>query len=280
MKHCSLLRFSLVLAMSLYSIGAIAQQAAYQVTALKFGSRDNKIPVAAIAVGATDKDSVSVDFMFWLLKGNGRTILVDAGFMEDPNRQAITAERPDVVLKRIDIDPEDVTDIILTHPHWDHIGGIDYFPNAMVWMQQEDYHYFVGSAWQKDGNPGGFEPGDVLKVVQRNLDKKLTLITGDGAEIIPGIKVFTGSKHTFESQFVLVNTHSDKVIIASDNAWYYYNLEKLLPIPVTHDAKAYTQNLQRMKKMVPNINLILPGHDPSVFKKFPKVKEGIVRIRE
>ena len=82
---------------------------------------------------------------------------------------------------------------------------------------------------------------DVLKIVNRNLNQKLKLVQGDDIEIYPGIKVFTGSKHTYESQFVLVDSASDKVIIASDNAWFYYNINSLLPIPVTHDVKAYSK---------------------------------------
>jgi len=221
--------------------------------------------------------------MYWLLKGNnGKIILVDAGFSGDSeiNPKFITYSRPDRMLEKINIKPEDITDIIITHPHWDHIGGIDLFPGAMVWMQKDDYDYFVGTAWQKDGNRNGFNEKDVLKIVQRNLEKKLTLVKGDDIEILPGIKVFIGSKHTYESQYVLVGTGSDKVIIASDNTWFYYNLTHLFPIPVTLDSKAYTKNLKRMKSMVTNVDRIIPGHDPLVFSKFPSVAVDVVKIKE
>lgn len=264
------------------TVNVSAQNNKYEIYALKFGERTNKIPVSDAAVGAKGNDSLNVCFMYWLLKGNGKIILVDAGFTDDQpiNPKFITWTRPDKVLEKINIKPGDVTDIILTHPHWDHIGGIDLYPDAMVWMQKDDYDYFVGAAWQKDGNKGGFNKTDVLKIVNRNLENKLTLVKGDDKEILPGIKVFIGSKHTYESQYVLVDTHSDKVIIASDNSWFYYNLTSLLPIPSTLDSKAYAKNLQRMKTMVKNIDLIIPGHDPLVFSKFPKVAEGVVKIKD
>jgi len=259
-----------------------SQQPEYEIFALKFGERTHKIPLSAIAVGATGTDSVQINFMFWLLKGNnGKVILVDAGFTSDAdiNPMNITFSRPDSMLSKIHIKPEDITDIIITHPHWDHIGGIDLYPNAMVWMQKEDYEYFVGQAWQKEGNSGGFNKKDVTKIVQRNLDGKLKLVNGDDIEIIPGIRVYTGSKHTFQSQYVLTGNGEKSIIIASDNCWFYYNLEKLLPIPVTHDSKAYTKNLKRMKSMVKNTDFILPGHDPQVFTKFLSVEEGVVLIK-
>ena len=61
------------------------------------------------------------------------------------------------------------TDIILTHPHWDHIGGINLFPNAMVWMQEADFNYFVGGAWQPNGIREGLDSATVFKIIQKNL---------------------------------------------------------------------------------------------------------------
>jgi glyoxylase-like metal-dependent hydrolase (beta-lactamase superfamily II) len=260
------------------------QNDSYEVFAVKFATLNFTLPLTALAVGTSSKDSTNLCYMVYLLKGkNGRTVLVDAGFTETPpmySMQAFTYIRPDSMLMKMNINPTDITDLVITHPHWDHIGGIDLFPNAMVWMQKEDFNYFVGTAWQKGEDPNnGFNSKDVLKIIQKNIDKKLTLVKGDDIEIIPGIKVFIGSKHTFESQWLLVNTDSDKAIIASDNTWLYYNLNNLLSIPLTFDQKAYIENLKRMKTMVKNTDWIIPGHDPLVFSKFPKVIENVVKIK-
>ena len=266
------------------SFRGFSQNDKYEIYALKFATLNFKMPITAAAVGSTSKDSTEICYMFYLLKGkNGKNILIDAGFTEPLKiypMQAFTHIRPDSLLKRINMSPNDITDVIVTHPHWDHIDGIDLFPNAMIWMQKEDYNYFVGTAWQKGENPdNGFNSKDVIKIIQKNLDGKLILIKGDRIEIIPNIRVFTGSKHTFESQYVVVGTGTDKVIIASDNSWLYYNLTSLLSIPITLDQKAYLKNLKRMRSMVKNIDLIIPGHDPLVFTKFSCVADGVVKIK-
>jgi glyoxylase-like metal-dependent hydrolase (beta-lactamase superfamily II) len=272
-----------VLLILFIGLNACCQNNSYEIYALKFATLNFKMPIPFSAVGSTSKDSTDICYMVYLLKGNnGRSILVDAGFTETPamyNMQAFTYMRPDSILKQININPTDITDLIITHPHWDHIGGIDLFPKAMLWMQEKDYNYFVGAAWQKDGDNSGFNSKDVYKIIQKNIDKQLTLVKGDSIEIIPGIRVFIGSRHTYESQYVLVGTGSDKVIIASDNTWLYYNLTSLLSIPITFDQKAFIENLKRMKSMVKNIDLIIPGHDPLVFSKFPKVAKGVVKIK-
>ena len=275
---------TLILLLTLLQFRGFGQINNYEIFALRFATLNFKLPVAAAAVGSASKDSTEICYMVYLIKGmNGKNILVDAGFTEPLQTypmQAFTFVRPDSVLKRININPNDITDIIVTHPHWDHIDGIDLFPNAMIWMQKEDFNYFVGTAWQKGENPeNNFNKNDVPKVIRKNLDGKLTLIKGDSIEIMPNIRVFIGSKHTFESQYVVVGSGADKVIIASDNSWLYYNLTSLLSIPVTLDQKAYLNNLKRMRGMVKDVDFIIPGHDPLVFTKFPKVAPGVVRIK-
>jgi len=220
--------------------------------------------------------------MFWLLIGNKKHILIDAGFLDNEysKRWLHNYIRPDSALLRLNIVATDITDIVITHPHNDHIGGIGLFPSAQIWMQNDDYEYFVGAAWQKIGFNDVFYKEDVKNLVAKNLEGKLTLIKGDSIEIFPGIRAFIGSKHTWESQYILVNTKSDRVIVASDNCWFYYNVEHLLPI--THfifDSKAYVKQLKRMRILQPDISLIIPGHDALVFSKFPKVATDIVRIR-
>jgi glyoxylase-like metal-dependent hydrolase (beta-lactamase superfamily II) len=148
-------------------------------------------------------------------------------------------------------------------------------------MQKEDFSYFVGTAWQKNGNHGGFNKRDIRMLVDLNLAGKLILVDGDNKEIIPGIKVYTGSRHTFNSQYVLVNTGANKIILASDNIWVYYSLQHLLPASVggTFDPAGYVKAMQRMKTLVPNTRYIIPGHDAKIFSIFPAVSPGIVQLK-
>jgi glyoxylase-like metal-dependent hydrolase (beta-lactamase superfamily II) len=109
----------------------------------------------------------------------------------------------------------------------------------------------------------------------------LTLVNGDDKEVIPGIKVYTGSRHTFNSQFVVVHTGTNKVLLASDNIWIYYNLERLAPASSggTWDPPGYVKSMQRMKTLVSDVKYIIPGHDAKVFSLFPQVANGVVEIK-
>jgi glyoxylase-like metal-dependent hydrolase (beta-lactamase superfamily II) len=279
------LLFFILVALSLHGW---AQPEHYQVYALKFANAGFAMPISVWVDHGPQNDSVNIDFSIWLIKGDkGKNILVDAGFQRDlvdsPDGKEFAISnyhRPDSVLQKLGLKAGDITDIILSHPHWDHCDGIGLFPNAHIWVKKEDYNYFVGIAWQKDVNNGGFYKRDVRQLLELNLAGRLTLVDGDDKEIIPGIKVFTGSRHTFNSQFALVEAADHKIILASDNIWVYYSLEHLQAASPggTFDPAGYVRSMVRMKTLTGNPRYIIPGHDARVYAIFPKVADGVVRI--
>jgi len=278
--------FATTFILLVFSFHAFPQSIHYEVYAFRYCGAFNDQPYSLkqLVLDAPEAATGKAAFMFWLIKGeNSRNILVDAGFsndIEDAKDFAITNFiRPDSLLSSMGLKPADITDIIITHPHWDHIDGVDLFPKAHVWMQKEDYNYFVGAVWQ--ANSGGFNKRDVRKIVEVNLEKRLTLVDGDNKEIIPGIHVYTGSRHTYNSQYVAVNTGSGNVVIASDNAYTYYNIDHLKSAAAgsTFDPKGYINAIRRMKTIVSDPRYIIPGHDAEVFSKFPLVAENVVRIK-
>jgi hypothetical protein len=78
-----------------------------------------------------------------------------------------------------------------------------------------------------------------------------------------------------------VQTGTNRIFLASDNIWIYYNLEHLAPASTggTLDPAGYIKAMQRMKTMVSDVKYIIPGHDAQVFSKFPIVADGVVEIR-
>jgi glyoxylase-like metal-dependent hydrolase (beta-lactamase superfamily II) len=282
------MRYVPLLAFLFAGLIARSQSPHYQVYAIKFASPGYRFPIASWALGGPENDSVDIDFMVWLIKGdNGRNVLVDAGFRRDmidfadaKGFAVVYKTSPDSALGVLGVKAGDITDIILSHPHWDHIDGISLFPNAHIWIQKEDYNYFVGGAWQKGQQNGGYEPRDVRALVDLNMAQKVTLVDGDNKEVIPGIRVFTGSRHTYNSQYVLVSTPSKKIVLASDNIWIYYSLEHLSPPSEggTMDTAGYVNAMRRMKTLATSPRYIIPGHDAKVFSLFPRVADGVVKI--
>ena len=110
--------------------GAQAQTARYDVYAIRFASATHPFPISDWADKGPKTDSVSIDFMVWLVKGAGKNILVDAGFLKDipegKDFEIVNYTRPDSALAKVTLKPEDITDIILTHPHWTTLTALGY----------------------------------------------------------------------------------------------------------------------------------------------------------
>jgi glyoxylase-like metal-dependent hydrolase (beta-lactamase superfamily II) len=254
---------------------------AYEAYAVRFATAPG-CPLANLVQGADPKRTIDLAMTFWVLKGpGGRTVLVDAGFYRQEVLKVFGVAdftRPDKALERLGIKPDEVTDVILTHMHSDHVDGADLFPKAQIWIQKEEYAHYA----EKTGRPGGGRPGSepeyIRALVRLNTLGRVHLVDGDAREIIPGVTVYTGGKHTFASQYVGVNTKAGTVVIASDNVYTYENLEKHVPIAATLDAKSNLAAQDRMKKIASNPRLIIPGHDPAVFVRFPKPGNGVARL--
>ena len=254
---------------------------AYEVFAIRYATIPD-FPVASLVAGADRERKLDIAMMVWLVRGGGRNILVDSGFYRDQFfRQWHVTEfvRPSEALQGAGLKPEDITDLVITHMHWDHADGMDLFPKARIWIQKDELQYYSGEAWQSRGTHGGIDPDDVLMAVKLNTQGRMSLVNGDAQEIIPGITCYTGGRHTFASQFVGVTTAAGTVVLASDNMYLYENLEKHLPIAATLDRDSNLRAQDRMKQLAVSPRLIIPGHDPAVMKNFPRAGERVVKIQ-
>ena len=252
----------------------------YEIYAVRYATLSD-FPVAALVKGADPARKLDIAMTVWLVKGNGHVILVDSGFYREQFLKQWKPKdflKPSEALKDLGVKPEDVTDVIITHMHWDHADGMDLFPKARIWLQRDEYVYYTGEAWQRRDTHGGIDKDDVLMVVRLNLEGRLGLVNGDAQEIIPGITCYTGGKHTYQSQYVGVRTQRGTVVLASDNMYLYENLEKHVPIAQTLDADSNLRAQDRMKQIAAESRLVIPGHDPAVFERFQKAGARAVKI--
>lgn len=263
----------------------VAQQPSaptYEAYAVRFGTLPQFL-VAGLVAGADPARRLDIPVMVWLLKGsNGRRVLVDSGFYRQKfvdQWKVRDFRSPAEAVTAAGVRPEEITDIIISHAHWDHVDGADLFPKATVWIQRDEYAYYTGQAWHARNTHGGIDEEDMLALLRINMQGRLRFVEGDGQEPIPGIRCYTGGKHTWASQYVGVQTAGGTAVFTSDNVYLYENLEKQVPIAQTLDAASNLEAQERIRKLASDPSLVVPGHDPAVFERYPRVADGIVRIR-
>lgn len=267
-------------ALALATANVRAAATTYDVYAVRFATIAN-FRVSSLIAGAEPTRRLDIAMMVWVLKGEGRTIVVDSGFHRDQYFRQFSVKdyvEPSNAIAPLDVRSVDVTDLIISHMHWDHAGGIDLFPSARVWIQQDEYAYYTGDAWQSRTTHGGIDPEDVLELVKRNTAGKVSFVRGDDDASLPGIAFGVGGKHTWASQFVSVSTANGRVVLASDNMYLYENMDAHVPIAQTLDAASNLRTQDRMRSLVREGRFVVPGHDLAVFDRFPHVTDRIVRI--
>jgi glyoxylase-like metal-dependent hydrolase (beta-lactamase superfamily II) len=251
---------------------ASASTPEYSIQAIRYASSPN-VPVSELVIGAPKDEKIEIAMVIWLIRGGGHTIVFDSGFHRDTFIKDFPLKdylRPDEAVRLAGVKPEEVTDIVISHAHWDHMGGIDLFPKANVWIQKEEYRYYTMDAWQPGGQHGGIEPEDAKQLVQLNTEGRIRLVDGDNVEIFPGIRAYTGARHTYASQYLRVEGNPN-FVLASDNCYLYRNLSSHMASATfseaDHPANIAAQS--RMIELAGSADRVVPGHDALQFQKFP-----------
>jgi glyoxylase-like metal-dependent hydrolase (beta-lactamase superfamily II) len=262
-----------------------AQAAApnYSIQAIRYATADGEVD--GLVMGAPKGERITLAMVVWLIRGGGHNILFDSGYHRDTFLKYFPATgylRPDEAVKLAGVQPEEITEIVISHAHWDHLGGIDLFPKANVWIQREEYRYYTSDAWQPKGDHGGIDPEDVLALVRINTQGRLRPVDGDDIEIFPGIRAYTGGHHTYAAQYIRVDGNPP-FVLASDNCYLYRNLAEH-KASATFSEEFWPANIKNQERMVAlaggNPDRVIPGHDAVQFQKYPTSADGrVAKIR-
>jgi glyoxylase-like metal-dependent hydrolase (beta-lactamase superfamily II) len=254
---------------------------AYQLYAIRYGHHPRK--AAENFIGGDDHvTDMPLDYFVWAIVGAGRTFVLDTGF--DPEvarrRGRITTRPIEQGLKAIGVEPGSVQDVIVSHMHYDHAGNLGAFPNARFHIQDAEMAYCTGRCMCHGIMRMPFEAQDVASMVHKVFEGRVQFHEGT-AELAPGITLHKLGGHTKGLQVVRVKTERGWVVLASDAAHLYANLDRNHPFPVLADVGDYLEGLNTVRKLASSLDHIIPGHDPQVLTDYPAVQpglEGVVRV--
>lgn len=108
-----------------------------EIIALKYG--ESMLSEDLVIKGGRKEVQVPIAFIIYLVRKGKRLILIDAGCDDMPGFETKYFCGSVAALKAYGIDPETITDLVITHADHDHIGAAERFSNAVIYMQKEEY---------------------------------------------------------------------------------------------------------------------------------------------
>jgi glyoxylase-like metal-dependent hydrolase (beta-lactamase superfamily II) len=229
--------------------------------------------------GDVSKDAMPLAYFIWAIVGEHHTIIVDTGFNErtarERNRRFI--DHPADSLKAINIFPEDVQDVIITHMDYDHAGNHDLFPRARFHVQDREMAYCTGRLMCHPFMRIAIDGGVVASMVQRVFEDRVQFHDGT-EEIVPGVTVHLVGGHTMGIQVVRVRTNRGWVVLASDASHFYANIEQNRPFPIAYSIAEMLEGFAIVRRLASSPQHIIPGHDPLVLRRYPAAQAGLENV--
>ena len=251
----------------------------YEVFAIRYGSRPERRRSENFIAGDPHDGPMPLDYFVWAIVGASRTVLVDTGFdrAEGKRRERKILRLPREGLAMIGIDAAAAEDVIVTHLHYDHAGTVDHFPNARFHLQEAEMAYATGRHMCHGAFNHAYTPGHICTMVRHAFEGRVAF--HDGAdEIAPGISVHRIGGHTMGMQCVRVTTARGPVVLASDAAHYYENMERVAPFPIVYNVADMVRGYEIMRGLAASPAHVIPGHDPKVMERYPAAKPGLEGI--
>lgn len=210
-------------------------------------------------------------YLFYLIRIPGKNILVDSGFVNDSYKTKfgfVFFERPDLLLKKCGLEPKKVSDIVLTHFHFDHAGGIFLFPSANVHIQNHDLDLFKKQSYFAD------QHGYLNKL--RTLNR---LHSFDGTySLNPSMQILFTGGHTPGSQALeWVASSENQFLITGDECYLIQECKNGIGLP-----KSAAFSIKRNRDFLDYIQIlngkgtkILTLHDPSILQQGEEIAPGV-----
>ncbi len=249
----------------------------YEIFALRYATMSPRTPQMNFLVpDPHDSTAQDLDYFVWLIRGEGRDILVDTGFNADEAklRARKLSINPVDALERFGVSASDIRDVIITHLHYDHAGNLDRFPNARFHLQEREMSYATGRCMCNGMLRHPFSVEHVTLMVRHVYGERVSFHSGEG-EVAPGVTVHRVGGHSDGLQVVRVETARGPVVLASDAAHYYANLHRRSPFPIVYNIGDMAIGWEAVERLAGHPDRFIPGHDPIVGEIYPRASDKV-----
>lgn len=250
----------------------------YTVTPLVLGEANVNSTMDVFWGMTTKSERELVPFLGFLIEGGDAPIIVDTGPrarkrrvdpQKAPNQPRLVEHALPAALAKRGLDPEDIAHCILTHMHFDHVGGCELLPNATFYVQRSELAAAATPIGPKTLDMENCREGlfyhriDVAAFVYSLWDR-VVLLEGD-TELFPGINcVLYSNSHTPGSQCVYIDTDNGVLSLVGDIIRKIdINVDREIPPGLFYDFEEIRRAILDIKR---RSDIIWTGHDPELVK--------------
>jgi glyoxylase-like metal-dependent hydrolase (beta-lactamase superfamily II) len=188
------------------------------------------------------------------------------------------------MLAELGLSPGAVTDIFVTHAHFDHMGSIAEFPNAHIYIQKSE----LLSWYEAIALPRRFghltaiiDPDNLRTALEASIEHRVSLVDGDKDNVLPGIHARLGSGHTIGQQFILIDTAVGRRVVSGDCVYsrrqFTGHHNDGVYVPLNNAVGSVWEQLKTIDKMHDalggDLSKLIVLHDIERWKGLPVVAE-------
>ena len=176
-----------------------------KITPINYGF--STLPESMIFKGGSKERLRPITFTVYLIETGGKRILVDAGCVTMPGFDMEDFRGAPNALRDMGVSPDTITDLVLTHAHHDHAECVEYYKNATVYIQKDEYE--KGKKYIPESTP--------------------TVLFDDELLICEGVKAIKIGGHSKGSCIVEIQDGNRISVIVGDECYLSDCIEKQIP---------------------------------------------------
>lgn len=182
----------------------------------------------------------------------------------------------DKQLEKLGLSVHDISCVIASHLHWDHIDGIELFQGTKAIKNIYTSHAELQSGLMYTHGAGPKDPGDPIycKRVLDNPEIEYKFVNED-TEIFPGVHLFTMTGHTPGGLAMMLEMESGNYIFPGDSIFRHEQFQ-VPPIPagLVLDTLGFNRSVEKLYKIQQANNAtMIYSHDPIEFENYKKAPE-------
>jgi len=216
--------------------------------AIKYG--ETTLPESWVFAGGDKSAILPISFTIFLVRQDDRLILVDAGCDDMPGWDMRHFCPPDEVLSRMNITPEDITDLVLTHSHYDHFAAVGHYKSSRIFINSAEYTDEL-----KSYLPEGAE----------------VILCSDEAKLAEGVILRKIGGHSKGSSVVELKVNGRTYVLCGDECYSPLCIERRIPTGASCDPEKSRSFIEKYSS--PEY-VVLVCHDP----KWLPGKNGFLKI--